>query len=67
MARQICEHFVQDITNQESVKDQIQEYLDENPTYKVNSCSYTSTGLTREALIIFYDPEKKTHNLDEDD
>lgn len=62
MARQICEHFVQDITNQESVKDQVQKYLDEHPTYKVNSCSYTSTGLTREALIIFYDPEKSDKN-----
>lgn len=59
MARQICEHFVQDITNQVPVKEQVQKYLDEHPTYKVNSCSYTSTGLTREALIIFYDSGKE--------
>lgn len=62
MARQICEHFVQDITNQVPVKEQIQKYLDEHPTYKVNSCSYTNTGLTREALIIFYDPGKGDKN-----
>ena len=56
MAKQICVHFVCDIVNQKPVQDQIQEYLDEHPNYKVNACSYAITGITREAMIICYDP-----------
>lgn len=57
MPKQICEHFIQDIVNQTSVKDQIQAYLDKHPNYKVNACSYATTGITREAMLICYDPE----------
>lgn len=56
MAKQICVHFVQDLANQTPIKDQIQAYLDEHSNYKVNACSYAITGITREAMIICYDP-----------
>lgn len=55
MANQICEHFVQDIVNQVPVKDQIQAYLDAHPDYKVVACSYATTGISREAMIICYE------------
>ena len=56
MAKQICIHFIQDIVNQVPIEYQIQDYLDKHPTYKVNACSYAITGITREAIIICYDP-----------
>ena len=56
MAKQICVHFVQDIVNQVPVEYQIQAYLDKHPNYKVNTCSYATTGITREAMVICYDP-----------
>ena len=56
MANQICVHFVQDIANQVPVEYQIQDYLNKHPTYKVNTCSYAATGITREAMVICYDP-----------
>ena len=56
VAKQICEHFVQDIVNPIPVKEQIQKYLDEHPAYKVNTCSYATTGISREALLVCYDP-----------
>ena len=56
MAKQICEHFVQDIVNDMPVREQIQAYLDAHPDYKVVACSYAITGITREAMIICYDP-----------
>ena len=67
MARQLCVRFVQHLNHPVPIEKQIQEYLDEHPTYKVNSCSYLIMSNSKEALIIFYDPEKKTHNPDEDD
>ena len=60
MAKQICEHFAQDIVNQVPVKDQIQKYMDEHPTYRVSTCSYATTGISREAMVIFYDPSSET-------
>ena len=55
MAKQICVHFVQDIVNQVPIEYQIQDYLDKHPDYKVITCSYTTTGISREAMIICYE------------
>lgn len=58
MAKQICERFAQEIMGcQLPVERQIQDYLERNPNYRVSACSYAISGIAREALVVFYDPE----------